>query len=68
MPQLVSISDFHRHPELLAEAKRNKVRVEQGQAITITHEELKQLVVEKIVQGVQGELQDQQQRCETKTD
>jgi prevent-host-death family protein len=38
--------------ELLAEAKRNKAGVEQGEATTISHDELKQLVLEKIAQGV----------------
>lgn len=34
--------------ELLAEAKRNKARVERGEATTISHDELKRLILEKM--------------------
>jgi prevent-host-death family protein len=37
--------------ELLAEAKRSKARVDTGETVTITHDELKRLVLEKIAQG-----------------
>ena len=44
--------------ELLVEAKRNKARVEQGEATTISHDELKQLVLDKIAQGAPAHVGD----------